>query len=182
MMLTHVARAAIEVNAQWSVDSPEALAAALDAQAFQAALRRDIGQVYEAAGLSDAGVSAAIQGEIVGGATGTPLVTTRAPTPTPTPPEPTPPPPEPATTDSSGPGVIVGVAAVGVVGVLALGAFSVNRGVVRSPPQTEPECRRAEIPYKIERPSPQPTAPEPPPPPPTQPPRRGYAKILVYTR
>jgi hypothetical protein len=67
--------------------------------------------------------------------------------------------------------------------VLALGLFSVHRGVrAIAPPQYEDEQPRRgrALPYKIERPpSPSPTAPDPP----QQPPphrKRGYAQVLVY--
>ena len=63
---------AVQVNAQWAVDSPEQYAAALDQPAMASSLRSNIRSVYEMAGLSpdlDAGV--ALAAGISGGSPGT---------------------------------------------------------------------------------------------------------------
>ena len=143
------ARAAIEINAQWTADSPEAVAAAMNVQAFQAGLRRDIGQVYDAAGMADAGVSVALQATIVGG--GATLISTTPPpqtaTTSQTQPHTTPTPPDSPT--SGGLSVAIGAGVVAVVGLAALGLFSNNRAL------TVPAARERrggpELPYKIER-------------------------------
>ena len=142
------AYAAIEINAQWTADSPEAVAAAMNVQAFQAGLRRDIGQVYDAAGMPDAGVSVALQATIVGGSA-TLISTTPPPqtaTTSQTQPHTTPAPPDSPT--SGGLSVAIGAGVVAVVGLAALGLFSNNRAL------TVPAARERkgpELPYKIER-------------------------------
>jgi len=139
------ARAALEINAQWTADSPEAVAAAVNVQAFQAGLRRDIGQVYDAAGMADAGVSVALQATIVGG--GATLISTTPPPHAATAPQTTPTPPDSPT--SGGLNVAIGSGVVAVVGLAALGLFSNNRAL------TVPAARERrggpELPYKIER-------------------------------
>ena len=134
------AYAAIEISAQWSADSPEAIAAALDAQAFQAGLRRDVGAVYAAAGLSDAGVSVALQATMVGGSA-IPATTTAQQT--------TPPPPASSPTTSGSLSIAIGAGVVALVGLAGLALFSANRAV------TVPAARErrggASLPFKIER-------------------------------
>ena len=163
------AYAAIEINAQWTADSPEAVAAAMNVQAFQAGLRRDIGQVYDAAGMADAGVSVALQATIVGESatlisTTPPPHTQNTATASQTPPHTTPAPPDSPT--SGGLNVAIGAGVVAVVGLAALGLFSNNRAL------TVPAARERrggpELPYKLERPP----LTEPDEPPPT----RGYTK------
>ncbi len=147
MLFLAPAYAAIEINAQWTADSPEAVAAAMNVQAFQAGLRRDIGQVYDAAGMADAGVSVALQATIVGG--GATLISTTPPphaTTTP-PPHTTPAPPDSPT--SGGLSVAIGAGVVAVVGLAALGLFSNNRALTVPAAR---ERRGPELPYKIERP------------------------------
>ena len=172
------ARAALEVVAQWVPDSAAAVAAALDAQAFQAGLRRDVAPVYDAAGLPDLGLSAALQAGFSGG-TAVPMSTTPAPPPPPPPPESS----DGGSGSGAGAGLLIGAAVVGGVAVLGLAAFSVQRGARAAVP---PECAPGKaLPYRIERPPPEapsaaPSAPEPPAEP--RPHRRAYANILVYTR
>jgi hypothetical protein len=144
------ARAALEIDTRWQADSPEAIAAAVDAQAFQAALRRDVAQVYDAAGLPDMGVSAALQATILGGGTApAPATTTTTAAATTTAAQTTPPPAY--TTASASPAFTAAIAAgaVGVVGVAAVALFTANRGVT----VTAPAARRGpELPYRIVRP------------------------------
>ena len=145
MLFLAPARAALEINTQWTADSPEAVAAAVNVQAFQAGLRRDIGQVYDAAGMADAGVSVALQATIVGG--GATLISTTPPPHAATAPQTTPTPPDSPT--SGGLNVAIGSGVVAVVGLAALGLFSNNRAL------TVPAARERrggpELPYKIER-------------------------------
>ena len=144
MLCIGFARAAIEINAQWTADSPEAVAAAMNVQAFQAGLRRDIGQVYDAAGMADAGMSVALQATIVGG--GATLISTTPPPQTTPTAHTTPTPPDSPT--SGGLNVAIGAGVVAVVGLAALGLFSNNRAL------TVPAARERkgpELPYKIER-------------------------------
>jgi hypothetical protein len=143
LLLLAPARAALEISAQWKPDSPEAIAAAVDAQAFQAGLRRDIGQVYDAAGLPDGGVSAALQGTILGGGTA-PVATTTTTAAAQT----TPPPPA---QDANGvPTITIGAAVVAVVAFAALGLFTTNYRATA--PAAREAKRGPELPFRIVRP------------------------------
>jgi hypothetical protein len=170
------ARAALEIDTRWQADSPEAIAAAVDAQAFQAALRRDVAQVYDAAGLPDMGVSAVLQATIIGSASGGPTTTT-TPRPTTTPP-PAPPPKETPAPDtgSVGQGVTIGAVVVAVAAFAVLGALMAGRGAGAPASGCADASTKAppELPFKLVRPPP--TAPEEPPP------KRAYAGLIVYTK
>jgi len=169
-ILAAQARAALNVVAEWTAETPEQVFVAVNKEALESDIEYRLRDVYQSAGLpADLGATAVIYGTLQAGTAPPGVAPTTAPPTTTRAAAAAPPPPNPGGGESGGDnsgdgnsdnmGLLIGVVVVGVVGLAGIAAyFLLWKG--RDRRQVE-GWRAGVIPVKIERPPPSPKASAP---------------------